>query len=423
MISTQASTNTEGASVETAALRRSLMVLSSLSREANLWPRKVVREALLVASQNGVEQRARALALDCLIRLAGYEANKRQFWAHRPLRRLLYATAFERLAPGPLEKRAKERLLALLPDAALLAKLGPLATKLARRARAKADADAAAPLGDFAGLMKGANMVIDQKALGDALDLAAAGGLPGRDAGTRYAVIETLYLLSQPPPLRRHVWVHRGARHALLAAVDHAPDFDTKDKALQAVASLLLQNQNQAEIYKDDDFVRVLTGDPVLELLVPPDMRDDASAPVPAPKSPTTLAEAIHEDMTSKGYTRVDPLPPPTPDPREAVLEKARRVRDRAAKAGDRAEAAEQAMLRAESLAAADAAANAAERLAADNSCRSPRIAPTLVDGRRTGAERLAEARAMREEAVRREKGRAEPPFRIPRDLLVYLGA
>ena len=25
--------------------------------------------------------------------------------------------------------------------------------------------------------------------------------------------------------------------------------------------------------------------------------------------------------------------------------------------------------------------------------------------------------------AVRREKGRAEPPFRIPRDLLVYLGA
>ena len=69
------------------------------------------------------------------------------------------------------------------------------------------------------------------------------------------------------------------------------------------------------------------------------------------------------------------------------------------------------------------AVADAAERLAADNSCRSPRIAPTLVDGRRTGAERLAEARAMREEAVRREKGRAEPPFRIPRDLLVYLGA
>ena len=206
--------------------------------------------------------------------------------------------------------------------------------------------------------------MLDQKALGDALDLVAAGGLPGRDAGTRYAVIETLYLLSQPPPLRRHVWVHRGARHALLAAVDHAPDFETKDKALQAVASLLLQNQNQAEIYKDDDFVRVLTGDPVLELLVPPDMRDDASAPVPAPKSPTTLAEAIHEDMISKGYTRIDPLPPPTPDPREAVLAKAQRVRDRANKAGDRAEAAERAMLRAESLAAADAAANAAERLA-----------------------------------------------------------
>ena len=142
-----------GASVETAALRRSLMVLSSLAREANLWPRKIVREALLVASQHGVEQRARALALDGLIRLAGYEANKRQFWAHRPLRRLLYATAFERLAPGPLEGRAKDRLLTLLPDATLLAKLGPLAATLARRARAKADADAAAPLGDFAGLM------------------------------------------------------------------------------------------------------------------------------------------------------------------------------------------------------------------------------------------------------------------------------
>ena len=46
-----------------------------------------------------------------------------------------------------------------------------------------------------------------------------------------------------------------------------------------------------------------------------------------------------------------------------------------------------------------------------------------MVHDRRTGAERLAEARAMREEAMRREKGRAEPPFRIPRDLLVYLGA
>ena len=70
-------------------------------------------------------------------------------------------------------------------------------------------------------------------------------------------------------------------------------------------------------------------------------------------------------------------------------MEKARRVRDRANKAGDRAEAAEQAMLRAESLAAADAAANAAERLAADNSCRSPRIAPTLVDGRRRALDGL----------------------------------
>ena len=84
--------------------------------------------------------------MDGLIRLAGYEANKRQFWAHRPLRRLLYATAFERLAPGPLAKRAKERLLTLLPDATLLAKLGPLAATLARQARVKADADAAAGL-------------------------------------------------------------------------------------------------------------------------------------------------------------------------------------------------------------------------------------------------------------------------------------
>jgi len=60
LVKQDASTNTEGASVETAALRRSLMVLSSLSREANLWPRKVVREALLVASQCGVETRARS---------------------------------------------------------------------------------------------------------------------------------------------------------------------------------------------------------------------------------------------------------------------------------------------------------------------------------------------------------------------------
>ena len=74
------------------------------AREANLWPRKIVREALTGSVQRGRRTHGRALALDCLIRLAGYEANKRQFWAHRPLRRLLYATAFERLAPGPARK-------------------------------------------------------------------------------------------------------------------------------------------------------------------------------------------------------------------------------------------------------------------------------------------------------------------------------
>ena len=65
-------------------------------------------------------------------------------------------------------------------------------------------------------------------------------------------------------------------------------------------------------------------------------------------RAPVTAAAAF-----LRGYNRVDPLPPPEPDPREAVLAKARRVRDRANKAGDRAEEAERAMLRAESLAAA----------------------------------------------------------------------
>ena len=223
--------------------------------------------------------------------------------------------------------------MTLLPDATLLAKLGPLAATLARRAREKADADAAAPLGDFAGLMKGANVVLDQKALGDALDLVAAGGLPGRDAGTRYAVIETLYLLSQPPPLRRAVWVHRGARHALAAAVDHAPDRDrprtkrrrvdyrtrTRPRYTKTTTSCACSRRPRAGTVgpgRATDFET--RGQALARVAVAPDAvgrgRHDR-----CPTRPATAPKNQNQAASRQGYTTSMGAGPAAPDPREAV--------------------------------------------------------------------------------------------------------
>ena len=168
------------------------------------------------------------------------------------------------------------------------------------------------------------------------MDSVAAGPGSREDQGTRSrGYTDQNHLRRARRPVGGGPSGSTGRPPRLLAAVDHAPDFGPRTPP-PAVASPLLQNQNQAEIYKDEDFVRVFEGDPA-RTVGPPDMRDDASAPVPAPKSPTTLAEAIHEDMVAKGFTR-STCCRHRRRTRARLLEKARRVRDRANKAGDRAE-------------------------------------------------------------------------------------
>lgn len=274
--------------------------------------------------------RAGQIAIDGLVGLAGYDANRRQFWAHRRLRNLLFSTAFEDLAPA-VAKRAKHRLARLLPDELLLKKLAPLAAALAEAARDRAKLDAANDAtggGGFARLLRGADAPLDAPGLAEALDLATAGALRGRGASARRRCVEVIETLAIPAPFRRAVWAHRGCRYALIEAIDAPVDRRTKDRALHAIASLLLNNQNQLEMYEraernsekrrrprsgvrllavlespssskrwkrefkrryaHEPIVRVLSGDPSLENLAPPPERE----PPPTPSPPKTLADA-----------------------------------------------------------------------------------------------------------------------------------
>ena len=56
--------------VGAAALRRAVSVVALSARRRNVWPDERARDALLMASSDGVEPRARAIALDGLLSLA-----------------------------------------------------------------------------------------------------------------------------------------------------------------------------------------------------------------------------------------------------------------------------------------------------------------------------------------------------------------
>ncbi|KAH8066767.1 hypothetical protein JL720_12617 [Aureococcus anophagefferens] len=86
-------TSTE-TSVGDAALRRSLSVVAAHARERNVWASARDRDALLMGASHGVEPRARAIAVDGLLSLATYEANKVPLWGHARGRSALYGTAF-----------------------------------------------------------------------------------------------------------------------------------------------------------------------------------------------------------------------------------------------------------------------------------------------------------------------------------------
>ncbi|KAH8055953.1 hypothetical protein JL722_7773 [Aureococcus anophagefferens] len=134
-------------SVGDAALRRSLSVVAAHARERNVWASARDRDALLMGASHGVEP-ARAIAVDGLLSLATYEANKVPLWGHARGRSALYGTAFGGLAP-PLRESARRRLAALLAGDDVLAAralTGPAAAaaEAARRADARAAALAAA---------------------------------------------------------------------------------------------------------------------------------------------------------------------------------------------------------------------------------------------------------------------------------------
>ena len=192
-----------------AALRRSLSVVAAHARERNVWASARDRDALLMGASHGVEPRARAIAVDGLLSLATYEANKVPLWGHARGRSALYGTAFGGLAP-PLREAARRRLAALLAGDDVLARLGALTGPCVEETAS----------GD---------------ALRDALDLVAMGGLVGRDARCRGGAVDALCALARgPAALRRRCWLHAGVRAVLVLAVD-APAGGTRSAALGAI--------------------------------------------------------------------------------------------------------------------------------------------------------------------------------------------